>query len=182
LDTTDFSKKEGKGELIIAGPQVGMGYWNDPVRTSKSFGITDEGERFYRTGDIASFDPLKGYFIYGRKDSQIKYMGYRIDVGEIEHVVSKLPVIRESVVIPVEVNGTVNGLKLVYAADRDYEKDIVRSLRTMLPSYMIPKYFVRLEQLPLNTSNKVDRATIRQRYGNGPEACNDSPRIATLEL
>jgi amino acid adenylation domain-containing protein len=182
LDTTGFCKKEGKGELIIVGPQVGMGYWNDPVRTSKSFGVTKEGERFYRTGDIASFDPLKGYFIYGRKDSQIKYMGYRIDVGEIEHVVSKLPFIRENVVIPVEVNGTVNGLKLVYTGDRDCEKNIVHNLRKMLPSYMIPKYFVRLDQLPLNTSNKVDRVMIRQLYGNGPETCKDNLGIAATEL
>ncbi|MDH5203365.1 MAG: AMP-binding protein, partial [Nitrospirota bacterium] len=182
LDHTDFLAGENKGELIIFGPQVGAGYWNDPEKTDKSFGVNEKGERFYRTGDIASFDPVKGYFIHGRKDSQVKFMGYRIDLGEIEHVLSTLPFIRENMVIPVYINREVEGLKLVYTSERECVKDILYKLKKILPSYMIPKYFTRLKQLPKNQCNKVDRAGIKEKHGKAiRETDNNMDIIGTSE-
>jgi acyl-coenzyme A synthetase/AMP-(fatty) acid ligase len=147
------------------GPQVGKGYWNEPAKTEVAFGINDKGGRFYRTGDIASFDARVGYFIHGRKDNQIKVGGYRIELGEIEHMVSGLDFIRENVAIPVWDRGKIESLKLVYSAERDYDKEIWKYLNRNLPNYMIPKYFLRLEELPKNKSNKVDRALLKEKYG-----------------
>jgi len=166
LDTTDFPYKENKGELIVFGPQVGTGYWNDTEKTKAAFGVNEKGERFYRTGDIASFDPERGYFIHGRKDSQIKFMGYRISLGEIERVVSSVPFITENIIIPLYGDGEARALKLVYAAERDCEKEILAHLKKNLPKYMIPQYFVRFEKLPKNKSNKIDRALLKEKYGN----------------
>lgn len=166
LDTTDFTKDKNKGELIIFGPQVGAGYWNDPEKTDKAFGVNEQGERFYRTGDIASHDPEQGYFVHGRKDSQIKIRGYRIELGEIEHAVSMLPFINENVVIPVYVDGDVKELKLIYTSEQECEKEILKNLRKNLPKYMIPKHFVYLEKLPKNKNNKVDRVLIMEKYGD----------------
>jgi amino acid adenylation domain-containing protein len=165
LDNVDFPGEENRGELIIMGPQVGKGYWNEPAKTEVAFGINDKGGRFYRTGDIASFDARVGYFIHGRKDNQIKVGGYRIELGEIEHMVSGLDFIRENVAIPVWDRGKIESLKLVYSAERDYDKEIWKYLNRNLPNYMIPKYFLRLEELPKNKSNKVDRALLKEKYG-----------------
>lgn len=164
LDITEFPGEENEGELIIIGPQVGKGYWNNPEKTELAFGINDKGERFYRTGDIASFDPRVGYFIHGRKDNQIKFMGYRIELGEIEHLVSCLDFIKENVAIPVYRRGRIEGLKLVYSAERGYDKEISKYFNNNLPNYMVPKYFLRLDELPKNKSNKIDRALIKEKY------------------
>jgi amino acid adenylation domain-containing protein len=165
LDRTGFENEKRKGELLVAGPQVGLGYWNDPEKTQIAFGVNDRGERYYRTGDIASFNPKVGYFIHGRKDHQIKFKGYRIELGEIEHILSLLPIVRENVVIPIYENGQVGKLRLIYSAEGDCEKEIRRHLIKNLPSYMIPKSMIRVEGLPKNQNNKIDRVMIKDMYG-----------------
>ena len=165
LDRTDFENEEMKGELLIGGPQVGAGYWNDSEKTSSAFGVDQKGERFYRTGDVASFDPRVGYFIHGRKDHQIKFMGYRIELGEIEHILSLLPLVKESVVIPVYIREKVEELRLIYSGEESCDKEIRKHLSRYLPSYMIPKRMIYTENLPKNQNNKIDRALIRRIYG-----------------
>lgn len=164
LDRKGFEKERGKGELLIVGSQVGMGYWNDPERTRSAFGVNDRGERYYRTGDIASFNPRVGYFIHGRRDHQIKFKGYRIELGEIEHIVSLLPLVRENVVIPIYENGQVEELRLIYSGEGDCEKEIRKHLIKNLPNYMIPKSMIRVESLPKNQNKKIDRALIKEMY------------------
>lgn len=165
LDRTEFPDEQSRGELLIAGPQVGGGYWNDSERTRNAFGVTDKGERYYRTGDIASFNPNVGYFIHGRKDHQIKFMGYRIELGEIEHAVSLLPLIKENVVIPVYVKDKIEELRLIYSGDRDCYKEIRKHLSKYLPSYMVPKSMIHTESLPKNQNQKIDRVLIKEMYG-----------------
>jgi len=165
LDRTEFPDEQNKGELLIVGPQVGIGYWNDPERTRNAFGATDKGERYYRTGDIASFNPEVGYFIHGRKDHQIKFMGYRIELGEIEHVLTLLPFVKENVVIPVYGKDRIEELRLIYSGDGDCDKEIRRHLSKHVPRYMIPKSVIRVESLPKNQNNKIDRVLIKKMYG-----------------
>jgi len=165
LDRTGFEDEKGKGELLVIGPQVGLGYWNDPDKTKNAFGVTDTGERYYRTGDIASCNPKVGYFIHGRKDHQIKFMGYRIELGEIERVLSLLPLVKESVVIPVYAQEKIIELRLIYSGDQDCNQEIRKYLNKHLPSYMIPKSLIRVESLPKNQNNKIDRALMRETYG-----------------
>jgi len=164
LDSTGFSDPE-KGELIIVGPQVGAGYWRDPARTKIFFGINENGEKYYRTGDVASFDPSVGYFVHGRKDHQVKFRGYRIGLGEIENVLSLLPFIKENVVIPVYGKDRIEELRLVYSGDGDRDKEIRKHLKKHLPNYMIPKSMIRIENLPKNQNNKIDRALVEKLYG-----------------
>jgi amino acid adenylation domain-containing protein len=165
LDRNGFENEEGRGELLIIGPQVGLGYWNDPDKTKKAFGVNENGERYYRTGDIASFDPRVGYFIHGRRDHQIKFKGYRIELSEIEHVVSLLPFVKENVVIPIHENGRVEELRLIYSGERELEKGIRRHLIKHLPNYMIPRKMIPVESLPKNQNNKIDRVRIKEIYG-----------------
>jgi acyl-coenzyme A synthetase/AMP-(fatty) acid ligase len=165
LDRTGFEKERRKGEVLIVGPQVGLGYWNDPEKTNVAFGLNDRGERFYRTGDIASFNPRVGYFIHGRKDHQIKFMGYRIELGEIEHILSLLSPVKENVVIPIYENGKIEELRLIYSGDGECDKEIRKHLSKNLPSYMIPKSMIRVESLPKNQNQKIDRVLIKEMYG-----------------
>lgn len=165
LDRTGFENEKRKGELLIVGPQVGLGYWNDPERTKIAFGVNQKGERYYRTGDIASFNPRVGYFIHGRRDHQIKFKGYRIELGEIEHILSLLPLVKENVVIPIYENEKVEELRLIYLGEGDCEKEIRKHLIKNLPSYMIPKRMIRVESLPKNQNNKIDRVLIKEVYG-----------------
>ncbi len=165
LDKKDFENERGKGELLILGPQVGLGYWNDPEKTKIVFGVNENGERYYRTGDIASFNPRVGYFIHGRRDHQIKFKGYRIELSEIEHIVSLLPVVKEGVVIPIYENGRVEELRLIYSGEGDCGKEIKKHLIKHLPNYMIPKTMIAVEGLPKNQNNKIDRVLIKELYG-----------------
>jgi amino acid adenylation domain-containing protein len=165
LDRKDFENEKMKGELLITGPQVGAGYWNNPEKTKDAFGINDNGERFYRTGDIASFDPKVGYFIHGRKDHQIKYMGYRIELGEIEYTLSLLPLVKENVVIPIYENGKIKELRVIYSSERNCDKEISKHLSRNLPSYMIPRSMIHVESLPKNQNLKIDRVLIKEMYG-----------------
>lgn len=165
LDKTNFPENEERGELIVHSPHLSIGYWNDPDKTNKVFGKDEHGVPFYRTGDVASFIPGVGYCIHGRKDSQIKFLGYRINLQEIERVVSKVDSVTGNVVIPVRENGEIKSLKLVYEAAADCDEEIHHNLRKSLPRYMIPQHLVRLEQLPKNKSKKIDRALLFTTYG-----------------
>ena len=165
LDRTGFENEKRKGELLIVGPQVGLGYWNDPDKTKMAFGVNENGEKYYRTGDIASFNPRVGYFIHGRRDHQIKFKGYRIELSEIEHIVSLLPVVKEGVVIPIYENGRIEELRLIYSGERGCEKEIRKHLTKHLPNYMIPKTMIPVESLPRNQNNKIDRVLIKKTYG-----------------
>lgn len=165
LDRTGFENEKRKGELLIVGPQVGLGYWNDPEKTQSAFGVNDKGERFYRTGDVASFNPRVGYFIHGRKDHQIKFKGYRIELGEIERILSLFPLVKENVVIPIYEKDKIEELRLIYSGDGDCDKEIRKHLNKHLPRYMIPESLVRVESIPKNQNNKIDRVLIKKMYG-----------------
>jgi acyl-coenzyme A synthetase/AMP-(fatty) acid ligase len=92
-------------------------------------------------------------------------MGYRIELGEIERILSLLPLVKENVVIPVYVKGKIAELRLIYSSDRDCNQEIRKYLNKHLPSYMIPKSLIRVEGLPKNQNNKIDRVLIKEMYG-----------------
>jgi non-ribosomal peptide synthetase component F len=71
------------GELLIGGPQVGLGYWKDPALTEARFPVID-GQRWYRSGDVVYRDANGLYQFLGRVDNQVKVRGYRVELGEIE--------------------------------------------------------------------------------------------------
>ena len=92
LDEDDCDAAEG--ELCLIGPNVAAGYFNDPERTSATFFTISDSNRYmkrmYRTGDLVCEDRGGLHFV-GRKDNQIKHMGYRIELEEVEHGLVRLP-------------------------------------------------------------------------------------------
>jgi len=149
------------GELCLIGPNVAAGYFNDLERSSASFiTLTDSRhfmKRMYRTGDIVREIHGVLYFV-GRKDNQIKHMGYRIELEEIEHALARLPQINQAAVIYQRTNAAYGKLIGFVASSEDVdEKVLLGKLANLLPEYMIPSRIVVKPELPKNPNGKVDR-------------------------
>lgn len=151
-----------KGEIYISGSGVGLGYYNDPERTSLSFVQNPlqnvYPEIVYKTGDLAHYDE-NGNIIYdGRVDQQIKHMGYRIELSEIETVVSSLGEISMNCCLYDE-----KWQRIVLFVEEQMElKQINDKIRKYLPDYMLPNKLVYVKSMPLNQNGKIDRIKLKQ--------------------
>lgn len=156
------------GELYLLGPNVGKGYYNDPERTAAAFVQNPRNDAFaeimYKTGDLVRLDPGDGkLYIYGRKDNQIKHMGYRIELEEIESALHCLDDVSEAVVLHTNANGRSKLIAIV--AGKEFDSNLLRSqLKQIIPAYMIPSVFHREEMLPKSPNGKVDRRYLAEKY------------------
>lgn len=153
----------GRGELLIAGPQVGQGYWKLPERTAQSFvRLPGRPETWYRTGDLVERDENGVYHFVGRLDTQVKLRGHRIELGEIESALRE--VAQTSLVAVVAhpvVGGNAQGLVAFVSGGPDRDADTLREgLASRLPAVMIPDRIERLADLPLNDNQKIDRSAL----------------------
>ena len=117
-----------------------------------------EQERFFRGGDLGFLREDGQLMVIGRRDSQIKHMGYRMEIGEVDAALRKISGIQEECVLFDSVKDT---LWCFYTGEMD-EKEIRTGLKEQLARYMIPERFVHLEEMPHTPSMKVDRVTLRQ--------------------
>ena len=153
------------GELCLIGPNVAAGYFNDPERTAAAFFTISDSSRFmkrmYRTGDLVREEGGMLHFI-GRRDNQIKHMGYRIELEEIEHALVKLPQVDQAAVVYHRVSSAYGKL-VAYVACHEHEadKELLSGLGTLLPEYMLPSRIIVLPNLPKNPNGKVDRQRLR---------------------
>ena len=155
------------GEIYIGGAGVARGYLHRPDLTAERF-VPDPfsqnaGRRLYKTGDLGRYRPDGVVEFLGRGDQQVKLKGYRIELGEIEAVLTEHEEVRESVVTLREEEGGEKRLIGYVTAQRRSKLSGSRLrayLQKRLPEYMIPQFFVRLEQLPLTTNGKVDRQAL----------------------
>ncbi|APR77526.1 Malonyl CoA-acyl carrier protein transacylase [Minicystis rosea] len=163
LDDAREPVPEGiRGEIYIAGVQVGRGYLNRPELTAERFvrdPFVDEAEaRMYRTGDLARRLSDGSIEYLGRADCQVKVRGVRIELGEIEATLVSHPAVRESVVVVRE------DRLVAYLVCSDGGRPTASALRGFLgerlPEAMLPASFVLLERLPLTESGKVDRRAL----------------------
>lgn len=159
------------GDLYIAGVGLSPGYWRDQEKTDAAF-LADprpdaaDGDRIYKTGDLARVGDDGLIHFLGRADSQIKSRGYRIELGEIESALSALEGIRECAVVGVEVEGF-EGVAIcaAFVSDGDLEPTAIRkALTSELPSYMMPVRWLVLEVLPKNQNGKIDRPALREQF------------------
>ncbi len=152
------------GELCIGGASVGRGYRGDPALTRLKFVPdtfrSEPSARLYRTGDRARMLPDGSIEFIGRLDDQIKLHGYRIDPNEVARHLSAHPGVH-SCVVRKHVDSAGSEALLAYivpAQDVNLTAAHLREhLRALVPDYMIPGAFVRIDALPLNSSGKVDR-------------------------
>lgn len=150
------------GELYISGAGLARGYQNRPDITAKNF-ISNpfrEGERMYKSGDMARWLSDGNLEYKGRLDDQVKLHGYRIELGEIENRLSEIEGIKQSVVI---INQEKDDKYLVayYVSDRDIDKNKIQSeLSKVLPVFMLPSYYVQLASIPITTNGKIDKKSL----------------------
>ncbi|MEO7330263.1 MAG: amino acid adenylation domain-containing protein, partial [Minicystis sp.] len=154
------------GEIYVGGAGVTAGYLDLPEATAEKFVESPfglRGVRLYRTGDLGRFLPDGNIDFLGRADHQVKIRGYRIELGEIESVLCAHPGVREAVVLAREGAGGEKRL-VAYPVFREGASPSIADLRTFLevrlPSYMVPRAFVRVEQMPLTPNGKVDRKAL----------------------
>ena len=153
------------GELLLMGENVGLGYYNDEVRSLRSFVQNPLNSKYsqiaYRTGDLVRFCSADNKIYFeGRADYQIKHMGYRIELGEIESALHRSKDIDEAAVVYAEhanvkkiIGFYVSKKKLSVIEVKDYIKEHI-------PTYMIPQFIVQLDEIPKNSNGKIDRVLL----------------------
>ena len=144
------------GEVYVQGECVGNGYLNNPEKTKASFDLVN---KIYKTGDSAKWLPDGNIMFVGRNDNQIKYRGYRIDLGEIENTIKNIHGVKNCTILlnkESPENSTLIAFIIIDSTIIDQE-----AFRTILvkklPHYMIPNQFEFLDEFPLNTNGKIDR-------------------------
>lgn len=155
------------GELALRGPNVGLGYYCDPERTKSNFiqnpAHDSFGELLYRTGDLVYLGQDDGkIYIVGRQDNQVKHMGYRIELEEIENALSCIESIGQSAVVQCEVRGLSQIVAFIKCKNGNIDEPILRTrLREIIPNYMIPTRIQFVDQLPKNANGKLDRKKLK---------------------
>jgi amino acid adenylation domain-containing protein/non-ribosomal peptide synthase protein (TIGR01720 family) len=150
------------GELYLGGIGVARGYLGRPDLTAERF-VPDPfsvqaGARLYRTGDRACFRADGQVQFLGRLDQQIKLRGLRIEPGEIEAIALQYPGIEECLVVIHALTSNDQRLVLYLRARGQFSSGALRGfLQQRLPDYMVPSFFVPLEQWPLSPNGKIDR-------------------------
>jgi len=158
------------GELCIRGSGLSLGYWNDEEKTARAFirnplGCT-QSDRIYRTGDLARLREDGVYEYLGRKDFQVKFMGYRIELFEIEKAILSLENIQQAAVLLCDSSHSeVSELVAFIAVSNLMDLDmIMEDLSRAVPSYMLPKRIIPLTKIPLTDRGKTDRSALRDFY------------------
>lgn len=151
------------GELLMAGPQVATGYWQDDEKTDAAFLIPPgQSQRFYRTGDLVRQKGTDAPITYrGRIDHQVKIRGNRIELGEIEVTLRKIDNVEEAVAVgwPISASGVEAITVFLQGSDIDIES--AKSFaEARLPSYMVPRQIHVVPDMPLNQNGKIDRKAL----------------------
>ncbi|XP_026670052.1 uncharacterized protein LOC108625792 isoform X2 [Ceratina calcarata] len=156
------------GEMIVAGRNLATGYIHDPESQkfqANPFTTDSNYSRIYRTGDYARI--INGVIIYeGRLDSQIKVRGHRVDLTEVEKMVSKAPGVSKVVALchkPGELSQALIAFVTIADNSSTCELEIKTFLQTMLPVYMMPRVVI-VDDIPLLTNGKIDRQALLKHF------------------
>jgi len=152
------------GEIYIGGKGVGLGYWKNEALSKESF-ITHPktGEHLYKTGDIGRLHPGGFIEFLGRKDTQLKIRGFRVEAGEIEITLEKHPGVSKAIVLPAESGKEKNHLMayvLREQTQRLTSEELHQLCKDKLPDYMQPSRFIVLDAFPLTSNGKINRQAL----------------------
>lgn len=151
------------GQIAILGKGVGWGYLNNPELTAEKFidspFIAFTG-KLYLTGDVGKWLPDGNIVCAGRLDSQVKVNGYRIELGDLESAMYKMPGVREAVAQVREYKEK-KEIVVYWVGSHSLDAPAVQEgLAKYLPGYMLPSYYCRLEQMPLTINGKIDKQAL----------------------
>jgi amino acid adenylation domain-containing protein len=159
LVTEHGEQSSVEGELWVTGPQMATGYL-DPADDEGRF-IEVDGRRWYRTGDRVRANPDGELAYLGRMDSQVKVHGWRVELAEVDHVVRDCSGVRDAVTVT---RSASHGTELIvfYTGVAVPESTLADSVRAVLPSIAVPRRYIHLDGLPLNSNRKVDRLALQK--------------------
>lgn len=145
------------GELCVSGTALALGYYNNPEQTKRAFIQNPLNQNYlemiYRTGDLAFYNEDNDLCFAGRKDFQIKHMGHRIELEEIEMAINSFSPIERACCVFEEKR---NRITAFYVGSME-GKEISEQMRKSLPSYMIPTAFRTITEFPITPNGKIDR-------------------------
>jgi amino acid adenylation domain-containing protein len=152
------------GELLMTGPQLSLGYWQDEEKTRQAFvHIAGKNGIYYRTGDrVRRPEPDKPLVYLGRLDKQIKVLGHRVELGEIEAAIRQVSGLEGVVALgwPKTESGA-DGIHVFLETDGFDTMTLATQLKEKLPVYMLPRNILILDRFPLNANGKYDRAALQ---------------------
>lgn len=165
LDENNQLAKDGEpGEICLRGTCVTLGYYNNPEKTAESFVQNPLNHNYpeiiYRTGDMGYYNERHELVFASRKDYQIKHMGHRIELGEIEADVAKVEGIK---ICACTYQREKDKIILHYVGDMD-EKELTKSLKAMLPRYMLPAKTHRMDEMCFTPNGKIDRKRLEKEF------------------
>lgn len=153
------------GELCVRGTGVALGYYNNEIKTHEVFVQNPlhnfYDDKIYRTGDIVKYNKYGEIEFVSRKDFQIKHMGHRIELEEIEVVVNSIADISNAACI---FDQEKDSIILYYTTVSGEELDIINLIKDKLPKYMFPNEVFHLRVLPYNMNGKIDRIELKKNY------------------
>ncbi len=172
------------GEIVFSGVCVGRGYINDPERTRQAFMAEPHraGRRLYRSGDYGRWLPDGKLEFLGRRDSQVKISGFRIEIGEIENTLLRVPGVREGAVVVTEGPDRSKHLVAFYSGQQPLDANALQErLNASLPKYMVPTAFHWRNRLPLTDNGKIDKKALKAVAGelDVAEQSHERPSTAT---
>ncbi|KAB5636920.1 amino acid adenylation domain-containing protein, partial [Bacillus thuringiensis] len=159
------------GELCISGSSLAVGYKGRPELTAEKFVANpfskQNGDRLYKTGDMARYLPDGSIDFIGRKDNQVKIRGYRIELGEIEYALKQHSNVKAALLLKSE-DSKLIAYVIVNDKNNFFESGLKEYLQLKMPSFMIPFRIFALEKFPINTNGKIDRNTLLNKLFHNP--------------
>ena len=165
MNPTILLRRGEEGELCLGGKQLSPGYWDNPKKTAevyfqKSFPHLSH-TRWYRTGDQVKLNSNGDLEYIGRIDNQVKILGYRVELGEVERVVRSILETELVVAVAWPRDGaTAGGIAVFVSGGNEDWKLVVEKCKKELPPYMVPRLIRDIDRLPLNANGKIDRRAL----------------------
>lgn len=166
LDGDELITQPGiKGEVCVRGTSLAHGYYNNPEKTAEAFCQNPLNKAYpeliYRTGDLAKYGEDGLFYFVSRKDYQIKHMGHRIELSEVEIAINSLPYIDAGCCIYDKPN---EQIVLFYQSENECDRDILKDAGKLLPKYMLPNRMMHFAELPMTKNAKIDRVKLKGDY------------------
>lgn len=167
LDESDklITEPRASGEICVRGTCLALGYFNNAAQTNSHFVQNPLNNKYidliYRTGDLGEYDENGELCFLGRKDFQIKHMGHRIELEEIERAMEQVDGVERSCCIFNEQKGKLYGF---YVGNIE-KTEVITYLRENLPVFMVPNKLTQIEKFPITKNGKIDRKQLAMQIG-----------------
>ncbi len=162
----EVTKANEPAEVCVAGTCLALGYYNNPEMTAKAFTQNPLNpyypETIYHTGDLAYYGEDGMMYFAGRKDFQIKHMGHRIELEEIEAVLAASDKIDHVCCFFDEKKNKI----VAFYVGCGEKRELIDEMKKKVPDFMVPNVFIQAEQLPLTKNGKTDRKLLMEQYYN----------------